>query len=213
MPERLRVTEVISAKLEDLKLDMGYMLVRGKGDKERIVPLGKSAQDALAEYLGQPRTTLAAGKFRSGTFPGSRRAQAHPPASLANGARGVLCIRTQGLSAHATALVRHAHGGKWRRLAHRANHPWPCRHFDHAGLYALGAGSTKNSFSQTSSAGQGTLRDMTHAEHKRTQVQMGRRPVPARSAPAERVAPHAESLCGRLGFFCGLCRPPRLEEN
>lgn len=58
----LRVSEIISAKLEDLKLDMGYMLVRGKGDKERIVPLGKSAHDALAEYLGLPRATLAAGK-------------------------------------------------------------------------------------------------------------------------------------------------------
>jgi integrase/recombinase XerD len=58
----LRVSEIIGVKLEDLKLEMGYMLVRGKGDKERIVPLGKSAQEALAQYLGQPRSTLAAGK-------------------------------------------------------------------------------------------------------------------------------------------------------
>jgi integrase/recombinase XerD len=58
----LRVSEIVNAKLEDLKLEMGYMLVRGKGDKERIVPLGKSAQDALAEYLGRPRLTLAAGR-------------------------------------------------------------------------------------------------------------------------------------------------------
>ena len=41
----LRVSEVITLKLEDLKLEMGYVLVRGKGDKERIVPLGKAAQD------------------------------------------------------------------------------------------------------------------------------------------------------------------------
>jgi len=58
----LRVSEIINAKLEDLKLEMGYMLVRGKGDKERIVPLGKSAQQVLAEYLAAPRASLAAGK-------------------------------------------------------------------------------------------------------------------------------------------------------
>lgn len=54
----LRVSEIISIKLEDLKLDVGYVLVRGKGDKERIVPLGKSAQQALAEYMKEARNVL-----------------------------------------------------------------------------------------------------------------------------------------------------------
>jgi integrase/recombinase XerD len=54
----LRVSEMTSAKLEDLKLEAGYMLVRGKGDKERVVPLGKSAQDALREYLAEARPVL-----------------------------------------------------------------------------------------------------------------------------------------------------------
>jgi integrase/recombinase XerD len=58
----LRVSEVVNAKLEDLKLDAGYMLVRGKGDKERVVPLGKSAQETLKDYLSAGRSTLAAGK-------------------------------------------------------------------------------------------------------------------------------------------------------
>ncbi len=56
----LRVTEVVTAKLEDLKLESGYMLVRGKGDKERIVPLGKPAQDALSAYLASGRPLLDA---------------------------------------------------------------------------------------------------------------------------------------------------------
>jgi integrase/recombinase XerD len=54
----LRVSEVINAKMEDLKLESGYMLVRGKGDKERVVPLGKAAQDALTEYLAHGRPVL-----------------------------------------------------------------------------------------------------------------------------------------------------------
>jgi len=58
----LRVSEIISLRIEDVKLDMGYVLVRGKGDKERIVPVGRTAQDALAAYVRDARPTLAAGK-------------------------------------------------------------------------------------------------------------------------------------------------------
>jgi integrase/recombinase XerD len=61
----LRVSEMTNAKVEDLKLEAGYMLVRGKGDKERVVPLGKSAQDALREYLTQSRPILMAGKGKA----------------------------------------------------------------------------------------------------------------------------------------------------
>src|SRR5579862_1006969 len=60
----LRVSELVTATLEDVKLESGYMLVRGKGDKERIVPLGKPAQDALASYLADGRPVLAQMKAR-----------------------------------------------------------------------------------------------------------------------------------------------------
>jgi integrase/recombinase XerD len=56
----LRVSEVINLKLEDLKLELGYVLVRGKGDKERIVPLGRAAQEVVQQYLQSGRPVLAA---------------------------------------------------------------------------------------------------------------------------------------------------------
>ena len=68
----LRVSEMIGAKLEDLKLEAGYMLVRGKGDKERVVPLGKAAQQALTEYLGSARPVLARNRVEK---------KPHPPAN------------------------------------------------------------------------------------------------------------------------------------
>jgi integrase/recombinase XerD len=58
----LRVSEITSLKLQDVKLDMGYVLVRGKGDKERIVPVGRNAQESLTHYLRDARPKLAAGK-------------------------------------------------------------------------------------------------------------------------------------------------------
>jgi integrase/recombinase XerD len=66
----LRVSEMIGVKLEDLKLEMGYMLVRGKGDKERIVPLGKSAQETLSSYIMTSRPVLMAGKMSPLLFAG-----------------------------------------------------------------------------------------------------------------------------------------------
>ena len=64
----LRVTEVVNVKLEDLKLEMGHVLVRGKGDKERIVPMGRAAQDEIRAYLGEGRETLRNGKVSAMLF-------------------------------------------------------------------------------------------------------------------------------------------------
>jgi integrase/recombinase XerD len=64
----LRVSEIINVKLEDLKLELGHILVRGKGDKERIVPIGKAAQERISAYLSDGREALLKGKISSLLF-------------------------------------------------------------------------------------------------------------------------------------------------
>jgi len=55
----LRVSELTGLCVADLSLDAGRVLVRGKGDKERIVPLGALCVKAIEEYLERGRPGLA----------------------------------------------------------------------------------------------------------------------------------------------------------
>ena len=54
-----RASELSHLKLRDLHLDEGYCICRGKGDKERMVPLGARAIDAVKAYLEHERGQLA----------------------------------------------------------------------------------------------------------------------------------------------------------
>jgi integrase/recombinase XerD len=54
----LRVSELVSLRLSDLNLQAGYLLTMGKGEKERLVPVGDSARDATAAYLAAARPQL-----------------------------------------------------------------------------------------------------------------------------------------------------------
>jgi integrase/recombinase XerD len=58
----LRVSEITGLRTSDLNLEAGYVIVRGKGDKERIAPLGRAAQQAIVSYLGSARPALAKGR-------------------------------------------------------------------------------------------------------------------------------------------------------
>jgi integrase/recombinase XerD len=54
----IRVSELTGLGVEDLSLNEGRALVRGKGDKERLVPLGRAAVEALQSYLSYGRPSL-----------------------------------------------------------------------------------------------------------------------------------------------------------
>lgn len=55
----VRISELVGLDRRDLDLDDGLVRVFGKGSKERIVPVGRSARDALAAYLAHGRPQLA----------------------------------------------------------------------------------------------------------------------------------------------------------
>ena len=54
----LRVSELVRLKLNQLNLEVGYISVVGKGAKERLVPVGRQAQQALTQYLKKGRAAL-----------------------------------------------------------------------------------------------------------------------------------------------------------
>jgi integrase/recombinase XerD len=53
-----RASEVVGLKVADLYLDGGFCKCMGKGSKQRVVPLGQPALQALKTYLGEQRTEL-----------------------------------------------------------------------------------------------------------------------------------------------------------
>lgn len=64
----MRVSEIVGLTMDGLNLDIGYIKCRGKGDKERVVPIGRSAREALAKYIDSVRSKLARGKDERHVF-------------------------------------------------------------------------------------------------------------------------------------------------
>ena len=64
----LRLTELCSARLENLDQSEGFMRVTGKGGKMRLVPVGEVALKALEDYLGNERKDLIKANTSSWVF-------------------------------------------------------------------------------------------------------------------------------------------------
>jgi integrase/recombinase XerD len=64
----LRASEAIGLELADVDLDTGILRARGKGSKERLVPIGSAASRALVTYLGRGRPRLAGDRMEPALF-------------------------------------------------------------------------------------------------------------------------------------------------
>lgn len=54
----LRVSELVGLKISNINLEAGYVRTLGKGSKERVVPMGRKAQEAVRHYLSDGRLQL-----------------------------------------------------------------------------------------------------------------------------------------------------------
>lgn len=71
----LRVSELVNLKLSDLHLQLGLIQTIGKGDKERIIPIGEVAADWLTRYFASSRLALLKGKASPYVFLNDRGGQ------------------------------------------------------------------------------------------------------------------------------------------
>jgi integrase/recombinase XerD len=55
----MRVSELVNLRIEDANLEVGFIRCIGKGQKERVVPIGKKAIESLRRYLDKCRPRLA----------------------------------------------------------------------------------------------------------------------------------------------------------
>ncbi|WP_307473243.1 site-specific tyrosine recombinase XerD [Cytobacillus purgationiresistens] len=60
----IRVSELINLEIGDIHLSMGFVRCIGKGNKERIIPLGRTAQGALEKYINEGRPQFAKSKHK-----------------------------------------------------------------------------------------------------------------------------------------------------
>lgn len=71
----LRVSELVGLRLADINLERGFLVVIGKGSKERVVPMGEAAMAALQHYMDGGRRALLKGTSSDSLFISSRRRQ------------------------------------------------------------------------------------------------------------------------------------------
>ncbi len=69
----LRVSELVGLRLQDVNLERGFLVVMGKGSKERAVPLGETAAGAVRGYLERARPLLLKNGASESLFISARR--------------------------------------------------------------------------------------------------------------------------------------------
>lgn len=102
----LRLSELKNIRLEQLHLEAGFINVIGKGNKERVVPVGKKAVEAIENYLRSGRPNLVNKKSPGNLFLTKRGT---PFASVTLWLRIKNCVKRAGIERNITPhMLRHS---------------------------------------------------------------------------------------------------------
>jgi integrase/recombinase XerD len=142
----LRVSELVGLKMSQVNLTSGVLRVVGKGNKERLVPLGEEALSWLSTYLSQARGALLGAHTSDALFVTARGA------SMTRQARAPRRHRDGALAAHVAPRLRHPSAQSRRRPARGADAARPRRPFHHPDLHPGGARTPEESARASSPA-------------------------------------------------------------
>jgi integrase/recombinase XerD len=142
----LRVSELVALPRAAARRDARLIVVRGKGDKERLVPLNEISRQAMADYLAAMEALKARKKNAriSGCSLVRRERTSDAAAFRARpqGTGGGLRPgAAAGQPACAAPCLRQSPAAQRRRSAHRADAARPYRYLDHADLHPCGRGA------------------------------------------------------------------------
>ena len=140
----LRVSELIHLRASDLNLEAGYLSTTGKGNKQRIVPIGDQAAEWLMKYIreGRPgadrqaRVAVAVRQRQAGEQPVARGILENPQRLRPEGGAAA-----HAEPARAAPFVCHAPARARRRSAIDPDDAGPCRSVDDADLHARPRGA------------------------------------------------------------------------
>jgi site-specific recombinase XerD len=134
----IRVSELTGLTLNSINWQVGYLVAMGKGGKERIVPLGRTAYDQVKRYI---EGDDAAGILED---------------------REKVCGKSEyceeSSSPYLPALLCHPSAGGGGRSAFGADHAGSCRYLDHPDLHARDAGTVEGDSPEVPSTGMKELK-------------------------------------------------------
>ena len=132
----IRVSELVSLNLDNVNLKMGFLKCEGKGNKERMVPLGSVAIKCLQDYIQNGRLKLLNQKDERALFL-NQHGKRLTRQGLENIEKYALRTRDQcgDYPSYTASFIRNASARKRSRPSLSAGDAWSCGYLNHTNIH------------------------------------------------------------------------------